>query len=223
MEHSEYLSYVEQDKKLFSIVEPILPGIGTLNAQQIETLIFYLKSLHTYHPTGDDHIGHYDRYIQKLDALRTSKPQLALQVKASKQLLLAMTLGGVSGIMLALGSLTLFGGNAGWGGLLIAAALGLFVLADARFGKPALMTSKEQDRRYFLECIRAARACNELGWSGLFSYDGITQPGTQSNSDIERTENRVAELSSLLRDSLYNDEYMQYTYPRVSHPDHNEA
>lgn len=72
---------------------------------------------------------------------------------------------------------------------------------------------KEQDRRYFLESIRAARACNELDWSGLFPYHGASRPGPQSDEDLERTEQRIAELSSQLRAALHNDEFMEYTRP----------
>lgn len=39
-------------------------------------------------------------------------------------------------------------------------AVGLFVLAESRFGRLALEAAKERDRRYFLASQRAARACN---------------------------------------------------------------
>lgn len=120
-----------------------------------------------------------------------------------------MVTGVVAGVFLAAGAVALLGG-AQWGAVLIAAAVGLFVLAEVRYGKPALKAAKEQDRRYFLECIGAARACNELDWSGLFSYNGVTQPGPQSDAAIEQTRLRIAALSAQLRNALYNDEYMQY-------------
>jgi hypothetical protein len=45
-----YLGYVEKDEGLLRVVEPILPRLTTLSAEQVETLVFYLKSLHGYCP-----------------------------------------------------------------------------------------------------------------------------------------------------------------------------
>lgn len=90
-------------------------------------------------------------------------------------------------------------------------ALGVFVFAEARFGRAALVTAKEQDRLYFLESLREAKACNELDWAGLFSLNSVTHTGPQSETDIENQRLQVAELSSQLRIALYNDEYMQYS------------
>lgn len=210
---SEYLSYVKQDEELYRIVEQALPGLETLNVQQVESFIFYLKSLHGYNPASENHVAYYDRFSKQLEELRNSESQEALQTKATRLMLLAMVAGGVGGIVLAVGAVIMLGGAAGWGTTLIIAAMGLFVLAEVRFGKPALETAKEQDRRYFLESLRSARACNELDWAGLFSHNGVTQPGPQSDADIEKTGIRIAELTHQLRTALYNDEYMQYSHP----------
>lgn len=209
----EYLSYVEQDATLFEVVAPVLPALRSLSAEQVETLVFYLKSLHSYYPSSENHVAHLERFSERLKTIRESAEQTALQRKASAKLFKAMATGAVAGVLLAVGGVALLG-SAQWGAVLIAAAVGLFVLAEVRFGKPALEAAKEQDRRYFLECIRAARACNELDWSGLFSYNGVTQPGPQSDAAIEQTRLRIAALSAQLRNALYNDEYMQYSARR---------
>ena len=95
-------------------------------------------------------------------------------------------------------------------------ALGIALLTEAKFGKAALVLAKEQDRRYFLDSIRAARSCNELDWCGLFSYNGVLRPGSQSDEDIARTERRVAELAAQLRSAVYNDEFFSYTSQSIS-------
>ena len=209
----EYLSYVEQDATLLEAVAPVLPALRSLSAEQVETLVFYLKSLHSYYPSSENHVAHLERFSERLKTIRESAEQTTLQRKASAKLFKAMATGVVAGVLLAVGGVALLG-SAQWGAVLIAAAVGIFVLAEVRYGKPALEAAKEQDRRYFLECIRAARACNELDWSGLFSYNGVTQPGPQSDAAIEQTRLRIAALSAQLRNALYNDEYMQYSAHR---------
>lgn len=209
----EYFNYVKQDAKLFETVEPVLPALRSLSAEQIETLVFYLKSLHSYYPSSENHGNNFVRFSERLKTIRESPEQIALQRKASAKLLKAITAGVAAGALLVSGVVVL-AGSAAWGGAAIAASVGLFIWAEARFGRPALDVAKEQDRRYFLDCIRAARACNELDWAGLFTYNGVTQPGPQSDAAIEQTQLRIAELSTQLRCALYNDEYMQYSSHR---------
>lgn len=211
---AEYLGYVMEDQGLYRCIEPALPSIKTLNTQQIETLIFYLKSLHNYYPASENHVAYFDRFNNHLNKLRASESQTVLQAKATKLMLLAMVVGGLSGVIFVASLATFFAGAMTWGVALIVAALGVFVLADVKFGTPALITAKEQDRRYFLESLRSARGCNELDWAGLFSYNDVTKSGPQSDADIEHTKGRIAEMTEQLRNALYNDEYMEYTGSR---------
>jgi hypothetical protein len=208
---SEYFNYVEQDQGLHQLIAPVLPELRSLTAEQVETLVFYLKSLHSYYPASANESDNWLGFSERLRVIRECPEQITLQRKASSKLLKGMTACVVAGVLLALGIALLAGGLTLGGGALIAGAVGLFVLADARFGKPALDTAKEQDRRYFLQSIRAALACNELDWAGLFSHNDVTQPGPQSDEDIEQSKLRVAELSAQLRSALYNDEYMAYS------------
>lgn len=209
----EYFSYVERDAHLHEVIAPVLPALRSLSAEQVETLVFYLKSLHSYYAASENHVTNLESFDERLKDIRESPEQTALQRKAAAKLFKAMAASVAAGALLAAGVAAL-AGSAAWGGLVIAAAAGVFVLAEARFGKPALEVAKEQDRRYFLKCIRAARACNELDWSGLFTYNDVTHPGPQTDADIEQTRIRVAELSAQLRRALYNDEYMQYSAHR---------
>lgn len=207
----EYFSYVEQDPSLHELLAPALPALRTLTAEQVETLVFYLKSLHSYYPASANESENWLGFSERLRVIRESPQQTTLQRKASSKLLKGMATCVVAGVFLTLGIALLAAGLTLGGGALIAGAVGLFVLADARFGKQAIDTAKEQDRRYFLQSIRAARACNELDWAGLFSHNGVTRPGPQSDEDIEQSKLRVAELSAQLRSALYNDEYMAYS------------
>lgn len=209
----EYFSYVERDAKLLEAVAPVLPALRSLSAEQVETLIFYLKSLHSYYLSSENHVANLEPFSERLKTVRDSAEQSALQRRASTKLLKAMATCVAAGVLLAIGAVVVFG-SAPWGGAVIAAAVGLFILAEVRYGKPALDAAKEQDRHYFLQCIRTAQACNELDWSGLFSYNGVTRPGPQSDVAIEQTRLRIAELSAQLRCALYNDEYMQYSSHR---------
>lgn len=209
----EYFSYVERDAKVLETVAPVLSALRSLSAEQVETLVFFLKSLHSYYPSSENDVANLERFSERLKTIRESAEQNALQRRASTKLFKAMATCVAAGALLAIGAVVLVG-SALWGGAVIAAAVGLFILAEARYSKPALDAAKEQDRRYFLQCVRAARACNELDWSGLFSYNGVTQPGPQSDAAIEQTRLRIAELSAQLRRALYNDEYMQYSSHR---------
>jgi hypothetical protein len=210
---SEYSSYVEHDKRLHELIGPVLPGLRSLNAEQVDTLVFYLKSLHSYYPSTENHVANFERFSERLRAIRDSQEQVALQRKAAARLFKAMATCVAAGALLTVGAV-IWSASRSWGAAFIAGAVGSFVLAEALFGKPALEIAKEQDRRYFLQCIRSARGCNELDWSGLFTYNGTTQPGPQSNAALEQTRLRVAELSSQLRTASYNDEYMQYSSHR---------
>jgi hypothetical protein len=211
---SEYLAYIKEDKQLHRIVEPVLSEIENLNSQQVDTLVFYLKSLHNYNPESENHVAYYDRFSEQLNKLRNSESQMIFQSKAARLMLFAMITGSVAGVVFIGGIVAALSGVLAWGAALIFGALGLFVFAEVKFGTPALNTAKEQDRRYFLESIRSARACNELDWAGLFSHNGTTKPGPQSDVDIEQTRRRIADLTKQLRAALYNDEYMQYSHPR---------
>ncbi|MGJ7509872.1 hypothetical protein [Variovorax sp. GT1P44] len=206
-----YLGYVEKDEGLWQVVEPILPRLTTLSAEQVETLVFYLKSLHGYYPSSANELQHRESFDTRLDATRNSSTQDDLQSKARWRLRLGVLMCVVAGFLCLPGVLALFAGEwktvAVWG----LPALALVFLADYVGFLPAINTFKQQDRRHFLESLRAARACNELDWSGLFTYNGVTKSGPQNNEAIRL---RIAELTQQLRAALYNDEYMDYSRPR---------
>ncbi|SDP92867.1 hypothetical protein SAMN05216303_11129 [Rhodoferax sp. OV413] len=209
-----YLGYVEKDEGLWRVVEPILPRLTTLSAEQVETLVFYLKSLHGYCPSSANELQNQVPFETRLDAIRNNSTQDDLQSKARWRLRLGILICIVAGFLSLPGVLGLFAGEwetvAVWG----LPALALVFLADYVGFLPAINTFKQQDRRYFLESIRAAQACNELDWSGLFTYNGETKTGPQNDEAIHQTHLRIAGLTQQLRTALYNDEYMNYSRPR---------
>lgn len=209
-----YLGYVEKDEELWQVIEPILPRLTTLSAGQVETLMFFLKSLHSYYPSSANEWLNREPFEKRLDVIRESSLQQSLLSKARWRLRLGVLICVVAGFLLLPCVLSLFVGEwkavAVWG----LPALALVFLADYVGFCPAIKTFKEQERRYFLESIRAARACNELDWAGLFTYNGVTTAGAQSDEAIQQTRLRVGELAQQLRAALYNDEYMDYSRPR---------
>lgn len=209
-----YLRFVEKDEALWQVLEPVLPRLTTLSAEQVEALVFYLKSLHGYYACSANELQNREPFDTRLDAIRNSSTQDRLQSKARWRLRLGVLICVAAGIVCLPGVLALFAGEwrtvAAWG----LPAVALVFLADYVGFVPAINAFKQQDRRYFLESIRAARACNELDWSGLFTHDSITKPGPQSDEAIRQTQLRCAELAQQLRTALYNDEYMDYSRPR---------
>ena len=209
-----YLEYVEKDEMLWPVVESILPRLKTLSAEQLETLVFYLKSLHDYCPTSANELQNRVAFGTRLDAIRNSSMQNDLQSKARWRLRLGILICVVAALVSLPCVLGLFSGEwktvTVWG----LPALALFLLAEYVGFHPAIETYKQQERCYFLESIRAARACNELDWAGLFSHNGVTKPGPQSDEAIRQSQLRVTELTQQLRAALYNDEYMSYSSPR---------
>lgn len=211
---NEYLGYVEKDEGLLEVVEPILPRLRTLSEEQVETLVFYLKSLHGYCSSSANELQNRELFESRLDGIRNSSTQDNIQSKARWRLRLGVLICVVAGFLLLPCVLGLFAGEwrvaAIWG----LPALALVFLADYFGFLPAINTFKQQDRLYFLESIRTARSCSELEWSGLFAYNGETKMGSQSDEALHQTRLRIAELTQQLRTALYNDEYMDYSRPR---------
>lgn len=79
---ASYLEYVEKDEMLWPMVESILPRLKTLSAEQLETPVFYLKSLHDYCPTSANELQNRVAFETRLDAIRNSLMQNDLQSKA---------------------------------------------------------------------------------------------------------------------------------------------
>lgn len=213
--NNEYLSNIEEDAELYNIVRDKLADLDRLNSNQIEKLVFYLKSLRTYYPRSENNTSFYAEFEPKLEKLRNSPEQISLQRQAFLSVVKGIACCTLSGLLIAAAALAAIGGFTGIaiGILVVSGALILF--AEGKLLKRALLISKEQDRKFFLSSIRTAKACNELDWAGLFTYNQASRAGPQSNADIARTHVEIGRLSSELRAALYNDEYFQYSPPEL--------
>ncbi len=210
-----YLSYIQEDPKLNEAVSAVLPELERLSSTQIEKLVFYLKSLHSYYPKSENHTSYGSEFADKLDKLRNNPEQLRYQSQTGSALLKGIVCCLLGGVLLAMALAALVGGQTGIGiGFLAVTGVCVF-LADTKFFRKAVLTSKEQDRKYFLSSIRAANACNELDWAGLFSYSKASKSGPLSDEDEVLLAAQVAELAEKLRAALYNDEYFQYSSKKL--------
>jgi hypothetical protein len=221
--NNEYFSAVEDDAGLYAVVRDKLTDLGRLSTTQIEKLVFYLKSLHSYYPKSENHVTFFSEFGTKLDKLRNTAEQVAMQRQAGSNLAMAIGCCTVAGLLLAGALLTAFGDQISVAIGLLVVSIALVLLADSRFLKKAILVSKEQERKYFLSSIRTARACNELDWAGLFTYNEVSKPGTQSDADLARTNAEVGRLTAQLRAALYNDEFFQYSPTELRVNDKSDA
>lgn len=207
----EYLSYIEDDPQLYAVLKDKLPQFERLSPAQVEKLVFWLKSLQNYYPKSEAGVTHYDEFTDKLENLRNSPEQITLQRRASRSLLKGIALCVIAGLLLAIALANLLGGQMWLGIGCLGAAISCILVAESKLMKNALIISKEQDRKYFLASIRAARSCNELDWAGLFAYSPAMQLGPRSADDTKRIDNELAVLTGRLRAALYNDKYFEYS------------
>jgi hypothetical protein len=214
---NEYLSQIENDVVLHGAIRDSIPKLQTLDAVRIEKLVFYLKSIHSFYPRSENHVSFHSEFSDKLDALKASTEQIDYQSRTRA----AMFKGSIclifAGLLIGVALATFLSGQKMMAVGSLVLAIILFVLADSRFFVKAILLSKEQDRRYFLNSIRSARACNELDWAGLFSHNKASKTGPHSDEDLARLNAEVAELTAQLRSALYNDEYFQYSSEYLSH------
>lgn len=209
--NNQYLSYLEEDAKLYAVVSDKLPELQRLNSAQIEKLVFYLKSLHSYYPKSENHVAFLSEFSDKLEKLRNGPEQVALQRQVGATLLKGIACCVFAGILFTVALAALLGGQIGVGAGFLIAAGACVLLGDAKLLRKALLLSKEQDRQYFLSSIRGAKACNELDWAGLFSHNQTSKARALSDADETRLYAEVGDLSEKLRAALYNDEFFQYS------------
>lgn len=209
--NNQYLSYLKEDAKLYAVVGDKLPELQRLSSAQLEKLVFYLKSLHGYYPKSENHVAFLSEFSNNLGNLRNGPEQVALQRQAGATLMKGIACCVFAGVLLAVALAALLGGQIGFGAGFLGAAGACVLLGDTKLLRKALLLSKEQDRKYFLSSIRAAKACNELDWAGLFSYNQASKTGALSDADEARLYAEVGDLTEKLRAALYNDEFFQYS------------
>ena len=206
-----YKERVESESQLNQIFENNFDDVEKLNKSQIEKIVFYLKSRHSYYEDSENSWNLKDKFDERLNLIKFSDKQIQLQNTGAKLLRKAAIFNAICGILFA--------------GFLITALLKIWVLsiillcltlpcyyfANSKFIVQALLTYKEQDRRYFLESLWSAKGCNELDWAGFYAYYDGQHLGSQSNEDEANTKIQIEKITQNFRDALYNDEYFNYT------------
>ncbi len=207
---NNYLNTVESDAALYAIVQDKIPDLQRLSPIQIEKLVFYLKSLHTYYQQSEN-TDVYSEFEAKLEKLRNSSEQLILQRLVASNIVKAIGSSTFAGLLLGGALFASIAGRIGIAVGCVVISIALIAFADGKWLKRAVVIAKEQDRKYFLSSIRTARGCNELDWSGLFSYNTASIPGPESCDDLAHMNGKVGRLTAKLRAALYNDEFFRYS------------
>lgn len=208
---NEYLNHIKEDPVLYEAVASCLPALEKMTPNQVEKLVFFLKSMHTYYPKSENHTEFYDEFAEKLERIKFSEEQILLQRRMSISAIKAMLICVCSGLLLAISLALFLSDERGYGTLLLFLSVACVFYADAKFWKQSVLISKEQDRRYFLASIREAKACNELDWAGLFAFNQASKANPRSAEEIKSHEYKVGEITAKLRAALYNDECFQYS------------
>lgn len=206
---NDYLRRVLDDEALCEAVQPILPGVSRLTAEQVERLVFLLKSIPGGNGSRSVNVQASDAFEARLDVLRSSDSQSQLLSSAVGRLIFGVCCSVVAGCFLTLSLLAALT----WSDAFLWVAGTLIPLGIAWFFgfAPSIECFKRQDRQYFLESIRSARTCRELNSAGLFSFNGVSKPGPQSDEALRLTRIRVTELAQQLRDALYRDEELIFS------------
>ena len=221
--HTEYLKVVEDDVELYAAIEDSLSKLQRLNPIQIEKLVFYLKSLYTYYPKSENLVEYCVQFDAKLAELRNLPEQIDLDRRMSSALFKGIGVCLLSGVILVGALLAALDGRTGLAVGIVIASGAVIAYAHDKWFNEALKLFAEKDRWFFLSAIRAARACNELEWAGLFTYKLPKKSDQPSHAEFDRDHVEVGRLTAELRAALYNDEYFRYSPPELSVFKHSDA
>lgn len=208
---NRYKECIESDVQLNVIFGNRFSEIEKLSEDQIEKTVFYLKSIKSYYENSENRRDLFFTFSDKLDALKNSEEQLKLQNDGFKMLRKGAFLCIGSGLLIAFALVALMSESWLFFVLSIGLAFYCYYFAITKLMNNAVKIYKDQDRKYFLSSIRNAKACNELGWSGLFGFYEGFHLGAQSDEDLKNTDIQIKEITKNLRSALYNDEYFEYT------------
>lgn len=178
-----------------------------LSPNQAELAVGWLKQwkLRGALPRDYSDLQARDAFDERLTAIRESPEQVKLQAVANRHgtwsRVWAAVFAGTLATMVGMG----LSGGAGAVAWIIAAVvlIGSFV-ASERCMVRALVTAKDQDRRYSLASLRAARTATELVNAGLCQYiPGVLYEGP--DYDEKRAKAQMFNERERLTDALYLD------------------
>lgn len=105
-----------------------------------------------------------------LHQIRNSGEQKALESRDLRARYVAFGWSLAFGLLVLLATAAYFMNVTGWAAVVLGViAIAMFVAWD-RACLRSVLFAKEQDRRYFLTCIRNAHSIDELNRAGLFAY-----------------------------------------------------
>ena len=206
-----YKERVESESQLNQIFENNFGSFEKLNKSQIEKIVFYLKSRHSYYEDSENSWSLKDKFDERLNLIKFGDKQIELQNTGARLLRKAAVLNIFCGVLFAGLLITLLLKIWVLSILLLFLMLPCYYFANSKFIVQALLKYKEQDRRYFLESLRSAKGCNELDWAGFYAYYDGHHLGSQSKEDEENSKIQIEKITQNFRDALYNDEYFNYT------------
>jgi hypothetical protein len=206
---NSYKENIIFDDQLNKLVSPIFDPLESLSYEQIEKIVFYLKSIHNYNDKCDKAWSNHEAFQEKLENLRKSNQQLTLMRHSAKLLIKSTLFHMTNGVVFVVGVFSLFLIDWYWSALIFTFLAYMLYRADANTLR-ALLLSKEQDRRYFLSSIRLAENCTELEWCGFFAYYDGFQLGFFDEAQTEAHYRNVDAISRNFRNTLYNDEFVPW-------------
>lgn len=215
---NQYLSYLEEDARLYAVIHDKLPELRGLSATQIEKLVFYLKSLRGYYPKSESLGDFHSDFSNKLENLRNCPEQVALLRQEAAAGLKCISCGVLAGVLLFISLVAFLDDEKSIALISLSIAFACVLLAYFRYFEKAIIISHEQDRKYFLSSIRIAKACNELNNAGLFAYNKKPESRPLGHADGERVYAEFGDLTENLRTALYNDEYFDFSSRKLKTP-----
>lgn len=129
-----------------------------------------------------------------LQAIRESGEQKTLENLDVNARFKALGIALLFGLLVLCATASAFSNLSGW----LTAVLGLIALAALlawdRATVQSILAAKEQDRRYFLSCLRSAQSIDDLNRAGLFAY----LPDEGGPSWVAQAKTEVAKLKGAL-------------------------
>lgn len=195
------------EQALAAIAEAVHKHARYLSPEQAELAVKWLKrwKLRNAVPADFNELQARDAFEEKLKTLRESPEQVRLQAIAARHgtwsRVWAAVFAAIVATMIGMG-ITGGAGAVAW--IVAGVALASSVIASERSLVRALVTAKEQDRRYALESLRAANKVTELINAGLCSYiPGVLYEGPSYDEKYAKAQ--MYKERERLADALYLD------------------
>ena len=192
---------------LAAIADVVHKHARHLNPDQAEIAVRWLKQwkLQGALPRDYNDLQARDAFDVRLKAIRESPEQVRLQAVANRHGTWSRVWTAVFvGTLATMVGMSLAGGAGAVAWIIAAAALIGAFIASERCMVRALVTAKEQDRRYSLASLHAARTTTELVNAGLCQYiPGVLYEGP--DYDEKRAKAQMFKERERLADALYLD------------------